>query len=69
MSGTPIHRPTGQQRPDDSRANYIIVIEHVLSFFSVENPPVFGPCKLLDIELEMVRKFMHQSVQSVTDFP
>lgn len=35
VSGTPIHRPTGQQRPDD------------------KNPPVFGPCKLLDIELEM----------------
>ncbi|MCH2022211.1 MAG: fumarylacetoacetase [Saprospiraceae bacterium] len=35
VSGTPIHRPKGQQRPDDSL------------------PPVFGPCKLLDFELEM----------------
>ena len=34
-SGTPIHRPKGQQRPDP------------------EKPPVFGPCKLLDFELEM----------------
>lgn len=31
----PIHRPKGQQRPND------------------EEPPVFGPCKLLDFELEM----------------
>lgn len=35
VSGTPIHRPLGQQRPND------------------EEPPVFGPCKLLDFELEM----------------
>ena len=35
VSGTPIHRPKGQQRPDDSL------------------PPVYGPCKLLDFELEM----------------
>jgi len=35
VSGTEIHRPKGQQRPDDSQ------------------PPVFGPCKLLDFELEM----------------
>jgi len=35
VSGTPIHRPKGQQRPDDSK------------------PPVYGPCKLLDFELEM----------------
>lgn len=35
VSGTPIHRPKGQQRPDDSQ------------------PPVYGPCKLLDFELEM----------------
>lgn len=34
-SGIPIHRPKGQQRPDDNA------------------PPVFGPCKLLDFELEM----------------
>ena len=34
LSGTPVHRPKGQQKPDDS-------------------PPVFGPCKLLDFELEM----------------
>ena len=34
-SGIPIHRPKGQQRPND------------------EEPPVFGPCKLLDFELEM----------------
>lgn len=31
----PIHRPKGQQKPDDS------------------DSPVFGPCKLLDFELEM----------------
>ncbi|KAF2366256.1 Fumarylacetoacetase [Trinorchestia longiramus] len=35
VSGTPLHRPCGQTRPDDSK------------------PPVFGPCKLLDFELEM----------------
>lgn len=34
-SGVPIHRPKGQQKPND------------------EEPPVFGPCKLLDFELEM----------------
>lgn len=34
-SGTPIHRPKGQTRPD------------------AEAPPVFGPCRLLDFELEM----------------
>ncbi len=35
VSGTSIHRPKGQQKPDE------------------EKPPVFGPCKLLDFELEM----------------
>ena len=35
VSGTPIHRPKGQQKPNDNE------------------PPVFGPCKLLDFELEM----------------
>ena len=35
VSGTPIHRPHGQQIPKDSKQ------------------PVFGPCKLLDFELEM----------------
>ncbi|XP_064387845.1 fumarylacetoacetase-like isoform X2 [Halichondria panicea] len=35
ISGTPIHRPNGQQRPD------------------LDKPPVFGPCKLMDFELEM----------------
>lgn len=35
VSGTEIHRPKGQQRPDDTK------------------PPVYGPCKLLDFELEM----------------
>uniref|UniRef100_A0A6A7FMQ7 Fumarylacetoacetase n=2 Tax=Hirondellea gigas TaxID=1518452 RepID=A0A6A7FMQ7_9CRUS len=35
VSGTPLHRPVGQTRPDDTK------------------PPVFGPCKLLDFELEM----------------
>lgn len=35
VSGDPVHRPSGQQRPDP------------------EKPPVYGPCKLLDIELEM----------------
>jgi len=34
-SGTPIRRPVGQTRPNDS------------------NPPEFGPCKLMDFELEM----------------
>lgn len=34
VSGTPVHRPKGQQKPDDA-------------------PPVFGPCKLFDFELEM----------------
>jgi len=35
VSGTPIHRPKGQQKPND------------------DEPPVFGPCKLFDFELEM----------------
>jgi len=35
ISGTPFHRPKGQQKPSDNE------------------PPVFGPCKLLDFELEM----------------
>lgn len=35
VSGTPINRPKGQQKPKD------------------DEPPVFGPCKLLDFELEM----------------
>jgi len=35
LSGEPIHRPCGQQKPQ------------------AEEPPVFGPCKLLDFELEM----------------
>jgi fumarylacetoacetase len=34
VSGTPLHRPKGQQKPNDG-------------------PPVYGPCKLLDFELEM----------------
>ncbi len=34
-SGVPIHRPKGQQKPNDNE------------------PPIFGPCKLLDFELEM----------------
>jgi fumarylacetoacetase len=35
ISGTPIHRPKGQQQPVPGE------------------PPVFGPCKLLDFELEV----------------
>lgn len=35
VSGTPVRRPNGQMRPDDTK------------------PPVFGPCKLFDFELEM----------------
>ncbi|NQX91683.1 MAG: fumarylacetoacetase, partial [Flavobacteriales bacterium] len=35
VSGTPVKRPKGQQKPND------------------DQPPVFGPCKLLDFELEM----------------
>ena len=35
VSGTPIHRPVGQTKPDP------------------DQPPVFGPCKLMDFELEM----------------
>lgn len=35
LSGEPIHRPVGQQKPKDADA------------------PVFGPCMLLDFELEM----------------
>ena len=34
VSGTPIRRPYGQTRPDESK------------------PPIFGPCKLMDFELE-----------------
>ncbi|XP_031559131.1 fumarylacetoacetase-like [Actinia tenebrosa] len=35
VSGTPVRRPSGQTRADDTK------------------PPVFGPCKLLDFEMEM----------------
>ncbi len=35
VSGTPIHRPKGQQIPKDSKQ------------------PIFGPCRLLDFEVEM----------------
>ena len=35
-------------------------------FFLQKNPPVFGPCRVLDIELEMVRKFMCKAVQFMT---
>lgn len=35
ISGTPFHRPKGQQIPNP------------------QEPPVFGPCRLLDFELEM----------------
>ena len=35
VSGTPVHRPKGQQKPSETE------------------PPVYGPCKLLDFELEM----------------
>lgn len=35
ISGTPFHRPKGQQIPNP------------------DEPPVFGPCRLLDFELEM----------------
>lgn len=35
VSGTPVRRPCGQSRTDESK------------------PPVFGPCKILDFELEM----------------
>lgn len=35
VSGTPFHRPKGQQKIND------------------DEPPVFGPCRLLDFELEM----------------
>ena len=35
VSGTPIHRPKGQQMPADAKK------------------PVFGPCKLMDFELEL----------------
>jgi fumarylacetoacetase len=35
ISDTPVHRPKGQQKPDEN------------------SPPVFGPCKLFDFELEM----------------
>ena len=51
VSGTPIHRPKGQQKPNDNE------------------PPVFGPCKLLDFELEMAfvtynGKAMGQSIST-----
>jgi fumarylacetoacetase len=35
VSGTPVRRPCGQSRTDESK------------------PPVFGPCKIMDFELEM----------------
>ena len=35
VSGTPLRRPKGQQRPN------------------LEEPAVYGPCRLMDFELEM----------------
>lgn len=35
VSGTPVRRPCGQTRPDETK------------------PPTFGPCRLMDFELEM----------------
>lgn len=40
VSGTPIHRPNGQQKPNPSEGN-------------PDPAPVFGPCRLCDFELEM----------------
>lgn len=52
VSGTPIRRPNGQTRPDPGERR---CGQWVWSLFiAVDKPPVFGPCKLMDIELEMV---------------
>ena len=40
VSGTPLHRPNGQQKPNPSEGN-------------PDPAPVFGPCRLCDFELEM----------------
>jgi 2-keto-4-pentenoate hydratase/2-oxohepta-3-ene-1,7-dioic acid hydratase in catechol pathway len=58
VSGTPIRRPTGQMRPKDgqlkqtSRALVFCMLTGVWGL-AADEPPVFGPCKLLDFELEM----------------
>ena len=66
VSGTPIRRPMGQMRPDDCK--YPAVLRSVsphpefhawhslasLSGMIPAKPPVYGACKLLDFELEMV---------------
>lgn len=69
VSGTPIRRPMGQMRPDDSkcprasgpcpcgsvpRAGSPPASASLLLFCLPAKPPVYGPCRLLDIELEMV---------------
>lgn len=70
VSGTPIRRPMGQMRPDDctcpevqarlcSSVSRAVVpwpaADNSLSlWFLPAKPPVYGACKLLDIELEMV---------------
>ena len=52
VSGTPIRRPRGQTRPDAGMLHNICVL--CVYMFDVDKPPQFGPCKLLDFELEMV---------------
>ena len=57
VSGTPLHRPNGQQRPNDSesgRKDGGCDDKGSKCLFYTEEPPVFGPCKLMDFELEMV---------------
>ncbi|XP_071344225.1 fumarylacetoacetase isoform X1 [Trachinotus anak] len=51
VSGTPIRRPSGQMRPDQNPLRLMITIFTFL--FLLAKPPVFGPSKQLDIELEM----------------
>jgi len=47
ISGTPLHRPNGQTKADDGERS-VAMPEHCAAV-----APSFGPCKLLDIELEM----------------
>ena len=60
VSGTPIHRPTGQQGPDDSRGKYCEVMLYICCDIFAKNPQVFRQYKLLGIALEMATKFTYK---------
>lgn len=53
ISGTDIRRPNGQTCPDESLLSSKDDYHYTFCQIFLAKPPVFGNCKLLDIELEM----------------